>query len=46
MCNFQDIFQECNENKFQYEKQIWGVIAQVYKSRKYVFGGSVVSSFL
>ena len=45
MGNFLDIFQELNENKFQYEKQIWGVIPEAYNWRKYVFVGSVVSSY-
>ena len=45
MDNFLEILQEFKENSFQYKKQLQKIVSQSYKSRRYVFGGGITSSF-
>ena len=44
MDNFLEILQELKKNGFQY-KQRQVIVSQAYKSRRYVCGGGVISSF-
>ena len=45
MDNFLEILQELKKNGFQYNKQRQVIVSQAYKSRRYVCGGGVISSF-
>ena len=46
MRNFLEVFQELNKNTFQYKKHLLGNVSQVYKWRRWIYGGCVPSLFL
>ena len=46
MSNFLEVFQELNKNTFQYKKHLLGVVSQVYKWRRWIYGECVPFLFL
>ena len=43
--NLLEIFQEINQNRFEYKKPYWEVVARAYNWRRYPFGDRVIISY-